>query len=117
MICCCCFEDKCVNTFSCDHYICKECFESFVLTSWRKGCCTLNCPICRKIFDLSCSVNNDKIIFKYDTISFTISNSGFVSQVPSVKPWERVGNRLMRSYAVSVLPILSLKNSTLVDFC
>lgn len=115
MICCCCHESLHLNTLSCNHTICKDCMSRWIFTKWRSSCYNVTCPICRNRFDFSCSISKGKPIFKYDTISFTISALGLLEQVPSVRPWERAGKRLVRTSEACVLPILHLKNNTKVE--
>lgn len=115
MICCCCHESLNLNILSCNHTICEDCMSRWIFTKWRLACYNVSCPICRNDFNFSCSISKGKPIFKYDNVSFTISALGLLEQVPSVRPWERSGKRLVRTREACVLPILRLKNNTKVE--
>ena len=111
MSCCCCYENIDTNKLVCSHKICTECMLSYVKTKWCDGCYEIFCPICRNLLSFSCHISKGKPIFQYDNIYFTTSTSGSLVKVPSVRPWERQGSRLVRTAKALVLPILCLKNT------
>jgi hypothetical protein len=113
MACCCCYCET-DHYLSCSHVMCKKCAILYISTKWKSGSSNVNCPMCREGLKLTCRMNNDKPIFKYDKeIYFTISALGVLVGLPchptGQASWAReAGGRLGRCPPVEVLPILTL---------
>jgi len=113
MACCCCYCQT-DHDLSCGHIMCKKCAILYISAKWKSGSSDVNCPMCREELKLTCRMNNDRPIFKYDKeIYFTISALGVLEGLPChpvrQASWAREdGGRLRRCPQVEVLPILTL---------
>ena len=113
MACCSCYCET-DHGLECGHLMCKKCCVNWISTKWKNGSSNVNCPMCRNSLKLTCRMNNDRPIFKYDKeIYFTISALGVLEGLPhhpvNQPSWAREeGGRLQRCPPVDVLPILTL---------
>ena len=114
MACCSCYCET-DHGLECGHLMCKKCCIMWISTKWKSGSSNVNCPMCRESLELTCRMNNNRPIFKYDKeIYFTISALGVLEGLPvqNQASWVRgVQGRLCRCPSVQVLPILTLHSS------
>ena len=115
--CCCCYAPT-NHILDCNHIMCKDCSLKLISTKWKNGTMCINCPLCRKQLEFSCTLLNEIPIFKYDRdIYFTISNTGVFQNLPDIyyhrsakwmRPTGPSPRRLHRCSMVHVLPFVFL---------